>query len=125
MAKERTKFCQHCGKKIAFEAEICPKCGVRVAPPPSTQIILSPETIPEMMKPGAAIIRSFIFPGLGQRYLGEKKKGKYFMIFAVVSIILMPLIIGFFIYFIVWIANLIDCLFTMTRIKEDIRSRAN
>lgn len=25
----KTKFCHHCGEKIASEAEICPKCGVR------------------------------------------------------------------------------------------------
>ena len=27
-----TKFCSNCGAKIDVRAEICPKCGVRVAP---------------------------------------------------------------------------------------------
>jgi len=27
-----TKFCSNCGSEIDFKAEICPKCGVRVAP---------------------------------------------------------------------------------------------
>lgn len=30
-----TKFCSNCGAVIAARAEICPKCGVRVAPPPT------------------------------------------------------------------------------------------
>jgi TM2 domain-containing membrane protein YozV len=29
-----SKFCSTCGQKIHVKAEICPKCGVRVAPPP-------------------------------------------------------------------------------------------
>ncbi len=29
-----SKFCATCGQKIHVKAEICPKCGVRVAPPP-------------------------------------------------------------------------------------------
>ena len=28
---EETKFCSHCGEKIAKEAVICPKCGCQVA----------------------------------------------------------------------------------------------
>jgi TM2 domain-containing membrane protein YozV/ribosomal protein L40E len=30
MKKENQKFCQHCGSIISKDAEICPKCGVRV-----------------------------------------------------------------------------------------------
>ena len=29
---EETKICQHCGAQISLYAEICPRCGVRVAP---------------------------------------------------------------------------------------------
>jgi predicted amidophosphoribosyltransferase len=28
------KFCSECGAEISAKAEICPKCGVRVAPVP-------------------------------------------------------------------------------------------
>jgi TM2 domain-containing membrane protein YozV/ribosomal protein S27AE len=31
-----TKYCSNCGVQIDYKAEICPKCGVRVAPIPST-----------------------------------------------------------------------------------------
>lgn len=36
MATRTTKFCSNCGSEIDFRAEICPKCGVRVAPVTST-----------------------------------------------------------------------------------------
>ncbi len=35
MDERKTKFCVNCGAEIDARAEICPKCGVRVAPPPS------------------------------------------------------------------------------------------
>lgn len=30
---DETKFCQNCGSQIDAKAEICPKCGVKVALP--------------------------------------------------------------------------------------------
>ncbi|MCX6648559.1 MAG: zinc ribbon domain-containing protein [Candidatus Bathyarchaeota archaeon] len=33
--ESKTKFCSNCGATIDKNAEICPKCGVRVSPPPS------------------------------------------------------------------------------------------
>ena len=33
-AQRTTKYCSNCGQIIDYKAEICPKCGVRVAPPP-------------------------------------------------------------------------------------------
>lgn len=33
------KYCSACGSIISVQAEICPKCGVRVAPAPSTDFI--------------------------------------------------------------------------------------
>lgn len=32
--QKQTKYCSNCGQIIDFKAEICPKCGVRVLPPP-------------------------------------------------------------------------------------------
>jgi uncharacterized membrane protein YvbJ len=31
--EKKTKFCSHCGEKIDANAEICPKCGVRLINP--------------------------------------------------------------------------------------------
>ena len=33
--KRPTQFCKYCGEKIDAEAEICPKCGVRLKNPVS------------------------------------------------------------------------------------------
>lgn len=52
----KNKFCQHCGKKIKLEAEICPKCGVRVKEAPSQY---------EIKSSGIAAVLSLIIPGLG------------------------------------------------------------
>lgn len=35
MGTRATKFCSNCGATIDRKAEICPRCGVRVAPPPT------------------------------------------------------------------------------------------
>lgn len=32
------KYCVNCGAQIDLNAEICPKCGVRVSPPPQPTI---------------------------------------------------------------------------------------
>jgi hypothetical protein len=34
LSDKKTKFCVNCGAEIDARAEICPKCGVRVALPP-------------------------------------------------------------------------------------------
>ena len=37
---EETKFCSHCGEKIAKEAVICPKCGCQVGATQQTPNII-------------------------------------------------------------------------------------
>jgi TM2 domain-containing membrane protein YozV len=71
MPKSKTKFCQHCGKKINTEAEICPKCGVRVKEAP---------THTQKKSTGLAALLSFFISGLGQIYNGEIGKGIIFII---------------------------------------------
>ena len=64
------KFCQHCGKEIIKEAEICPKCGVRIKIPIYT----------ETKNTGISAVLSFVFPGLGQIYNGQIGKGIMFVL---------------------------------------------
>ena len=96
--KPQTKFCQSCGKKINFNAEICPHCGVRVAN----------VTRYEEKNVLLSAILSFLFPGLGNLYLGLNKKGVSFIIAYIVSAILIILLIGIVLVIIVWIWALID-----------------
>ena len=106
--KNKTKFCQHCGKKISTEAEICPKCGVRVKEAPSHH---------EKKNSGLAAVLSFLFVGLGQIYNGQIGKGILFIIIGVVLIFSMILLIGFILYPIFWILNIYDAYETAKKIN--------
>ncbi|MGA2572789.1 MAG: DUF6677 family protein [Candidatus Methanomethylicaceae archaeon] len=97
----KTKFCQFCGAEIDIRAEICPKCGVRVAPPPPPT---PPSPVYEKGKnPALALILSFLLPGLGQIYNGETDKGILMILGAIVCGILELFIIGIFLYLALWI----------------------
>jgi len=72
-APKSTKFCQHCGAEINQMAEICPKCGVRVSPEPSS--------IKEPKSRTTAIILAFFLGGIGihKLYLGSGKWWLYLL----------------------------------------------
>jgi len=85
-----TKFCSNCGQTIDINAEICPKCGVRVAPPPVTKPYREPKD-----KTTAALLALFL-GGLGihKFYLGggSTKWGIVYLLFCWTFI---PAILGF------------------------------
>ncbi len=93
---QNTKFCSNCGEKIDINAEICPKCGVRVA------------GTSEEKSPILSLILSAIFPGLGQFYNGHPKKGIIIIVAAIVSAFLFIIFIGLILYLLVWIYGLYD-----------------
>jgi TM2 domain-containing membrane protein YozV len=97
---EKTKFCQHCGEKISVEAEICPKCGIRVKDP--SQLTY------ERKNPGFAVILSFFFTGLGQIYNGQIGKGLLFIVIGGILALTMVILIGFILYPLFWVYNLYD-----------------
>jgi TM2 domain-containing membrane protein YozV len=109
----KMKYCQHCGAQIASEAEICPKCGVRVAAPP--------QTTPSVTKnPGIAAVLSFLFVGLGQIYNGQIGKGVLFIILGVVCIGLAFFIIGLIAGPILWIYSIYDAYKTADKINRGL-----
>ncbi len=113
MSERKTKFCQNCGAEIDKAAEICPKCGVRVAPPPSP-----PPTIQtERKNEGIAAVLSFIFVGLGQIYNGQIGKGIIFVIIGAIFVFTMIFFIGFILYPIFWIYNIYDAYNTAKEIN--------
>ena len=105
MSVKRTKFCSNCGSEIDAMAEICPKCGVRVAPPPASP---SPPVLVERKSEGLAAVLSFLFVGLGQIYNGQIGKGILFIILGVIAVLTMVVLIGFIIYPLFWIYNIYD-----------------
>ena len=111
MAEMRMKYCQHCGAQIASQAEICPKCGVRVAAPPQA-------TSQVAKNPGIAAVLSFLFVGLGQIYNGQIGKGALFIVLGIVCVALMFVLIGFIAYPILWFYGMYDAYKTAGRINR-------
>lgn len=78
-----TKFCSECGAQINSKAEICPKCGVRVAPNPSQNL--------DKNKTVAGLLALFFGTlGIHKFYLGNKKMG---VIYLIISITIVGLIL--------------------------------
>jgi len=76
------KFCSECGARISAKAEVCPKCGVRAAPPSGSV----------HNKTTAALLALFL-GGLGAHkfYLGRTGMGLIYLVFCWTTI---PLIIS-------------------------------
>ena len=100
-------YCRNCGSQIDAEAEICPKCGVRQKNPPV-----------ENKNPLFALILSFIFPGLGQIYNGQNRKGILLIVSYIVSIVLWMILIGFILTILVWLYGLYDAYNTAELINK-------
>jgi TM2 domain-containing membrane protein YozV len=113
---KRTKFCFNCGQEIDANAEICPKCGVRVSPPPPPTNA-SPAITVERKSAGLAAVLSFLFVGLGQIYNGQIGKGILFIIVGVIAVLTMLILIGFIIYPLFWIYNIYDAYSTANAIN--------
>ena len=109
MSDRKTKFCSNCGAEIDARAEICPKCGVRVAPPPTV--------VAERKSEGLAAVLSFLFVGLGQIYNGQIGKGILFIVVGVVAVLSMLILIGFLLYPLFWIYNIYDAYSTAKEIN--------
>lgn len=96
VASQNTKFCTNCGDQIDVNAVICPKCGVQIA------------GTTEEKNPILALILSVFFPGIGQFYNGQPKKGIILIIAAIISVALFIIMIGAVLYLIVWVYALYD-----------------
>jgi TM2 domain-containing membrane protein YozV len=112
--EKRTKFCVNCGSEIDARAEICPKCGVRVAPPPPMMpqqqygYAPQPNVNVERKNEGLSAVLSFLFVGLGQIYNGEIGKGIAFIVLGVVFAFMIIILIGIPLYLIFWVYNIYD-----------------
>ena len=116
--ERQTKFCVNCGAKIDAKAEICPKCGVRVAPPPTPQR----QEYVERKSEGIAAVLSFLFVGLGQIYNGEIGKGFLFIIIGIICLFSIILLIGLILYPLFWIYNIYDAYNTAKKINMGLKT---
>jgi TM2 domain-containing membrane protein YozV len=104
-------YCPNCGAELQYaEAEICPKCGVRIKNPPAPVVNNGSTGVGtnEIKSTGIAVIASFFIPGLGQIYCGKILRGIGIIIAAIIAACLVIVLIGFIIYPILWVWNLYD-----------------
>lgn len=82
------KFCSTCGSQIHIKAEICPKCGVRVAPPRN------------VVNKVALLVITFFLGGLGGHkfYLKKNLQGVLYLLFFWTYIPTLVAFIEFIIY---------------------------
>lgn len=92
-------FCRNCGNVIAAKAEICPDCGVRQRDPPKSGL----DAALEGGNPFLAALCSAVFPGLGQIYNRELKKGLLVIVASFVSGVLVLAFIGLLLFPLVWL----------------------
>jgi TM2 domain-containing membrane protein YozV/ribosomal protein S27AE len=116
--KKKTKFCSNCGEEIDLNAEICPKCGVRLIGPPKATPTKEYRVIVEEKSPGLAAVLSFFIPGLGQIYNGQIGKGLLLLVLAMLSAGLIIIIIGIIPYLIIWLFSIFDAYSTANRINR-------
>jgi TM2 domain-containing membrane protein YozV len=114
-----TKFCVNCGAMIDARAEICPTCGVRVAPAPYPTMPPQYANI-EKKSEGIAAVASFLFVGLGQIYNGQIGKGIMFIILGIFLVFTMLFLIGFLLYPLFWIYNVYDAYNTAKKINAGL-----
>jgi len=102
------KFCSNCGEQIDAKAEICPKCGVRVA-----------TYFDQISKnPGIAAVLSAFWTGLGQIYNGQIGKGILLMCVQGINLLLMIVVIGFITFPIVWVYGIWDAYKTAMAMQQ-------
>jgi TM2 domain-containing membrane protein YozV len=63
-------FCANCGKELAGGASFCSECGSQV----EQELVAHGE-----VNVWAAVVLSVVFPGLGQIYMGEMRRGALFL----------------------------------------------
>jgi TM2 domain-containing membrane protein YozV len=108
-----SKFCNACGKELINpDAEICPNCGGRLAPPKPAKIV-------NQRSPIVAAILTLIVCGLGQIYNGQLGKGIIYLIVAIICGLLILAIIGIILLPIWYIIAIVDAYKTAQKINAD------
>lgn len=113
--ESETKYCSNCGSEIDINAEICPKCGVRVEPATVNNVYSSPKSEKSQ---GLAAVLSFLICGVGQIYNGQIGKGIGLLIAVIICGFLSILIVPAIIAIILWIYGIYDAYDTAGKINR-------
>lgn len=117
-------YCPSCGKEVFVGERFCPSCGVAL--PSLMRSRAEPGSVSSGLEPRTgylAILLSFFFPGLGQYYLGDRRKGKFFIILGVAFGVALLIPYGVILYTLFWLFNMVDA-FRTIRKAEDARPPA-
>ncbi|WP_228842297.1 zinc ribbon domain-containing protein [Halococcus agarilyticus] len=109
-------YCWSCGVPIKSAAEICPECGVRQRPPPSTS---------QEKSPGLAALASAVWTGAGQIYNGEIGKGIGLMVLMFFSVLAMFVLIGLLTTPLIWGYSIYDAYRTAERTNQESTQSAH
>jgi TM2 domain-containing membrane protein YozV len=114
-------FCSNCGKEIPAGSAFCTSCGTPVqaggqpAPMPGTFPQAGPGPQGARKSMLVALILSFILPGLGQYYAGQTRKGRNYIIIAIILFLTILLEIGIILYPIFWLYSMVDTFLTVRK----------
>ena len=101
-------FCRNCGAIISDRAEICPECGVRQRPSPTSPLDSAVDDVLGGGNPFVAAVLSALFPGLGQLYNRQLEKGIALIAAGVVAALSTIIVVGIVLYPVVWLYAIYD-----------------
>ncbi|WP_462271837.1 hypothetical protein [Methanohalophilus sp.] len=67
--------------------------------------------------PIVALILSFIFPGLGQIYIGQQQKGVLFVVIGICLFLMIYILIGIVLYPLFWLYSMYDAYTSSTKLN--------
>jgi len=76
MTQEKEKYCHSCGTLIPYYDRHCPACGEQQPTLPGMEPLREEES--KEKKVWIAVLLSFLITGLGQYYLGARRRGVAF-----------------------------------------------
>ena len=126
------KFCPSCGSPLQNEnANHCPNCGAAIQARPAPVQPVTPQPVPVQPAPVQPVVQqvqaelpkntiiaallSFFFPGLGQVYNGDLKRGAMFLVGTFVGLLLV-ILPGL----IVWVYQLYDAYSTSNKMNAGL-----
>ncbi len=99
---QNIKVCAKCGSKIDSQAKVCANCGAKVI----------------YKIPVLALVLSLIFPGLGQIYNEQNRKGITLIIGYIISFLLCLILVGVILTILIWIYGMYDAYITAKAINN-------
>ncbi|WP_136715437.1 zinc ribbon domain-containing protein [Halorientalis salina] len=110
-------YCRECGAKIRRAAEICPDCGIRQRPPPTSPAV---ESVLDGRNPLVAALLSALFPGLGHIYAREIETGLFFAVSFILAVLSLIVFIGIVLVPAIWLYALYDAAKSAQRRDDEL-----